>query len=138
MGATLSGLSQETLQDRYGHDLLEHWDDEWVAPQRALLREWRLRSLEALSTQATADGDGGLAIQAALMVLEADPYRETAIRKVIDACLQDGNRALAVLHYGVFAERLYADIGVPPVNDLAAAIPGVSSSVIRRQLPARG
>jgi DNA-binding SARP family transcriptional activator len=121
----LAALTPADLRARYGHDLLEDWDYDWLEPHRAALREWRIRTLEGLSAQAAMTGHSGIAAQAALLALQSDPYRETAIRLLIDACLHDGNRAVAYRYYDDFARRLVSECGVEPTPSLV--------EVVRRQ-----
>lgn len=86
-----------------GAELLPDWDDEWLLADRERLRQLRLHVLEAQAGRLSADGRYGLALEAALTALRADPLRESVHRTVIGIHLAEGNvvearRALVACH----------------------------------------
>jgi DNA-binding SARP family transcriptional activator len=93
-------------------ELLPAWDDDWVAEERALLHQLRLRALENLTARLLncADVDG--ALQAAMRAVTIDPLRERAHRALILVHLADGNHAEAVRVYRSFKQRLSDELGV--------------------------
>ena len=93
-------------------ELLPAWDEDWVADERALLHQLRLRALEDLTAYLLdcADIDG--ALQAAMRAVAIDPLRESANRALILVHLADGNHAEAVRVYRSFQRRLNDELSV--------------------------
>ena len=91
-----------SLPERYASGELEDALDAFrsacaaaTAAVRERLRQLRLHALEAAAAQLSALGSYGLALDAALTALRADPLRESAHRAVIRVHLAEGNVAEA-------------------------------------------
>jgi DNA-binding SARP family transcriptional activator len=93
-------------------ELLPTWDDDWVADERALLHQLRLRALEDLSAYLLDRADVDGALQAAMRAVTIDPLRESANRALILVHLADGNHAEAVRVYRSFKRRLSDELRV--------------------------
>lgn len=101
--AVESALPEE-LVGLLGQDLLPGWAEEWVAAERERFRRVRLHALESLCRRLTEAGRHAAAIRAGLLVVSADPLRESARRALIEAHLAAGNVSEAVHQYEAFAE----------------------------------
>jgi len=95
-------------------DLLPDWDDEWLLTDRERLRQLRLHMCEAVAERLFRSGRHGLALDAALSALSADPLRESAYRLVIRIHLAEGNLAVAQQAYADCTRVLLREIGVRP------------------------
>jgi len=116
---------EPTLQYVEG-DLLPDWTDEWLTVDRERLRQLRLHVLETLAGRLAAEGLFGMAMEAALAALQADPLRESAHRAVIRIHLAEGNLAEAVQAYRQCRALLARDVGVAPSPEttrLVSALP---------------
>jgi DNA-binding SARP family transcriptional activator len=95
-------------------ELLPEWDDEWVSVEREHVRQVRLHALEILSERLVSERRFGLAIEAALASLRADPLRESAHRAVVAVHLAEGNRSEALRHFREYDELLRVQLGIEP------------------------
>jgi len=115
--AVLEGATDVPLERTLQHvegDLLPDWTDDWLTVDRERLRQLRLHVLETLAGRLAAAGLFGIAMEAALTALRADPLRETAHRAVIRIHLAEGNLAEAVAAYRHCRALLARDVGVAP------------------------
>jgi DNA-binding SARP family transcriptional activator len=96
--------------------LLPRWSGTWVEERRADLERTRLRSLEALA--ATGVGLAGTELstarRAAQALMDADPYRESGHRFMMQALTLEGNVAQAMLVFDALRARLRDDLGIAP------------------------
>ena len=94
---------RQTLDDlspaSFAADLLPSWYDDWVIVERERLRQIRVHALEELSRRLAAGHRYGDAIDAALAAIAADPLRESAHRRLIEAHLAEGNVSEAIRQY---------------------------------------
>lgn len=100
--------------DLLAGDLLPDLSDEWLEPFRLHRHQLRLSALEALCDRLLSEGRPGLAVQAAMTAVAAEPLRETAQRRLIRALVAEGNRAQALRHYRDFCQVLRAELGIAP------------------------
>jgi len=126
---TASARARDVLRDhgsdlgdddsiRLAGDLLPDWYDDWVLIERERFRQLRLHALEALCAAFLAAGAHGLAVEAGLACMAADPLRESAHRALIRVHLAEGNQAEAVRQYQLY-RRLVADqLGLAPSPEL--------------------
>jgi len=106
----------ELLANLY-EDLLPDWDDDWLSDHQYRYRQLRLTTLETLSGSLTAAGHHGPAVQTALAAVQADSLRDSAHESLIRACLAQGNRHEAYLHYTTYRRILRDELGLdPPAN----------------------
>ena len=95
-------------------DLLPDWDEDWLSDERERLRQLRLHLLEAEADRLTTAGRFGLALDAAMRALRADPLRESAHRAVIRIHLAEGNPAQARGALDRCIDVLERELGVRP------------------------
>ena len=95
-------------------DLLPGWYDDWLLPERERMRQIRLHRLESLCRHFSAQGQHGLAIEAGLAAVAADPLRESAQRMLIAAYLAEGNTSEAVRQFDAFATQLREALDIAP------------------------
>lgn len=107
-------LVAEALQTNLYDDLLPDWDDDWIGDHQYRHRQLRLTALETLSGYLTAAGHHGAAVQAALAAVQADSLRDSAHESLIRACLAQGNRHEAYLHYTTYRRILRDELGLDP------------------------
>jgi DNA-binding SARP family transcriptional activator len=105
--------------DALNHDLLPDWDQEWLRPEQQRFRSLRLHCLEALCEQLVQQGRYGQAADAALAVVHADPFRESAHGQLIRIYLAEGNRNEAVQHFLAYRRNLGEELGLSPSPEIA-------------------
>jgi DNA-binding SARP family transcriptional activator len=120
--STVESQAPEELVELLAQDLLPGWTDGWVAPERERFRRVRLHALESLCRRLTEAGRPEPAIRAGLLVVAAEPLRESARRALIEAHLAAGNVSEAVHQYEAFAEGC-AKLGRTPCAELSAFFP---------------
>jgi DNA-binding SARP family transcriptional activator len=98
----------------FSTDLLPHWDEPWVEPEREAYRQLRLHVLEHLSKRLTKLGRFAEAMEAALLAVEGGPFRESAHRAVIRALAAEGNRGEAMNRYTDLCAVLDRELGIEP------------------------
>jgi DNA-binding SARP family transcriptional activator len=106
--------------------LLPFWYEDWVQTAREELDRMRVRALEVLCEQFTAQGRFGEAIEAGLSAVTSEPLRESAHKVLITAHLAEGNRSEAHRHYALYEELLDQELGVAPSPDLQRLVSGRS------------
>jgi DNA-binding SARP family transcriptional activator len=114
-------------QLRLTGDLLPDWYDEWVLIERERFRQLRLHALETLCRQFAARHRFAQAIEAGLAAVASEPLRESAHRALIQAYLEEGNRAEAIRQYRRCGEVLRQELGIEPspvTQALAGALTG--------------
>lgn len=109
-----------SLIERFEHDLLPDWYDEWIILHRERWRQIRLHALESLADVLREAGDWATATEAGLAALRADPLRETAHRVLIQTSLSEGNRPEALRQYHVYEMTMRDELGLPPSPEIAA------------------
>jgi DNA-binding SARP family transcriptional activator len=92
--------------------ILPGWDEEWLVVERERYRMTRLRALERSAEAMLARGDHIGALEAALASVDAEPYRETAHRLVIQIHIAEGNNAQAVKAYHAYRSLVASDLSV--------------------------
>ena len=93
---------------------------EWCERRREYLRGLRIRALEVRASVALANADAVGAATDAAVVVELEPYRETAYALLMKAHAAAGNPAQAVATYGALRERLASDLGTQPSPETEA------------------
>lgn len=109
----------ETLLAR---DLLPDWTEDWVLIRREYHAQLRLRALEALCRKLNEMRRFGHAVQVGILVVAAEPLRESAQRALIAAHLADGNMAAALERYDTFRELLRDELGLEPSPPMQALV----------------
>ncbi len=93
----------------------------WVEQQRRSLRDIRIRALTVRSTTALSAGDPVGSAADAELVIDLDPYRESAYVQLMRAHVAAGNAALAVATYERLRRTLAEGMGVGPSPATEAA-----------------
>jgi predicted ATPase/DNA-binding SARP family transcriptional activator len=110
----------ERAVELYGGDFLAGIDDQWLRPVRSALRERQAGLLSLIAERARRSGDPAKAAEYARRALDIDPHREDALRALVGAVGDSGNRASAAEAYREFAQRLLTDLGVEPAAETTA------------------
>lgn len=133
--AVESALPEE-LVGLLGQDLLPGWTEEWAAAERERFRRVRLHALESLCRRLTEAGRHEAAIRAGLLVVTADPLRESACRALVEAHLAVGEVSEAVRRYDAYAEtRLKLGLGpAPELSDFFPPSPAWPVLRVRRPI----
>jgi DNA-binding SARP family transcriptional activator/tetratricopeptide (TPR) repeat protein len=113
----------------YRGDLLEGFDDEWLEAPRERLRELQVRMLLGLIAEAREAKAPAVGIGYARQLLAIDPWREDAIRALIELRNAHGDRAGALATYRDFVKRLEADMGVAPMPETTRAYDRVATEM---------
>lgn len=106
------------------HDLLPSWYDDWVTIERERLRQLRLHALEAVCAALTAAGRYAEAVEAGLAAVAAEPLRESAHRRLIEAHLAEGNTSEALRQFHLYRQLLRQELSLEPslhLRELLAA-----------------
>jgi DNA-binding SARP family transcriptional activator len=72
-------------------DLLPDWDEDWLRSDSQQWHELRVHALESLSGRLRELGRFGLAIEAALAAIEAEPLRENGYAALVRVYLAEGD-----------------------------------------------
>jgi DNA-binding SARP family transcriptional activator len=121
--AALQPREVELLKD----DLLPGWYEEWLAPAQVLFHLQRIQALEQVCRRSARIGDYGLATNAGLAAVCAEPLRESAVVALVEAHLHEGNRYEAVRRYHEYAHLLRRELNVAPGAELEALISQVGT-----------
>jgi DNA-binding SARP family transcriptional activator len=99
--------------------LLPRWSGRWIEERRIDLERTRLRSLEALAACGVglAGTELSTAKRAAQALIDADPYRESGHRFMMQALTLEGNTAQALLVFDGLRTRLRDDLGIAPSEE---------------------
>jgi DNA-binding SARP family transcriptional activator len=100
-------------------ELLPGWYDDWVLMERERLRQRLLHAMEALSRLHREAGRWALAIEAAMVAVNAEPLRESAQRELLECHLAEGNWSEGRRGYDSYRALLRREVGVEPHPDLA-------------------
>lgn len=98
----------------YSGDLYERCAEEWIFFDRERLRSLQMSNLAQLTAEARMRNAYLQALQYAELMLALDPWREDALRSVLEIRALLGDRSGAAAEYERFAERLQSELGVTP------------------------
>ncbi len=101
-------------------DLLPNCGEEWIRIARERLRTRRLELLDRELAAAERAVDHRAAAKAARGILEADPWREDAVRSLMRARFGLGDRAGAIAECAAFTARIAAELGIEPMVETLA------------------
>ncbi len=101
----------------YRGDLYRTCDEEWMYFERERLRNMQIGNLAALSQDAERALDHVAAAEYARALIEVEPWREDAVRVLMRARMQTGDRAGALAEYERFRSRLADEMGVEPMQE---------------------
>jgi DNA-binding SARP family transcriptional activator/tetratricopeptide (TPR) repeat protein len=117
----------------YRGELLEDFDDEWIAGQRARLRAAYLATLEQL-IRALAPEQAEVALPYALRLVAEEPLHEQALASLMQIQSQLGRYDAAFRQYERFRELLEAELGVPPLPETRRLAASIRSEYLARTL----
>ena len=120
----------EAASRLYGGDLLAGNEEEWVVAERERLREAFVAATLRAASDAAARFDHAEVETLALRLLEHDPWREDALRRLMTARYERADRAGALAAFDAFAQRLHDELGVGPAPETDAL-----AGMIRRERP---
>ncbi|MFQ5613580.1 MAG: BTAD domain-containing putative transcriptional regulator [Anaerolineae bacterium] len=115
---TISLLQQATAL--YRGDLLANLYDDWLLVERERLHILFTDNLAGLSQALQAQGRLRQAIAVTQRLLEDDPLRESAHRRLMELYYASGDRARALHQYQVCSQRLAAELGAKPLPETRA------------------
>lgn len=95
------------------------WMDEWMFFNRERLRSLQMANLALLTADARERKAYLQALQYAQLMLALDPWREDALRSVIEIRGLLGDNSGALVEYERFAQRLNDELGVAPSDETA-------------------
>lgn len=106
--------------DLYAGDLLEALYDDWVFVPREKYRSIYLSALSDLVVQSRSRRDFARAIGYAQRILTAEPWREDALRHLMAARYEAGDRAGALAEFQRFGAHVKRELGVDPMPETIA------------------
>ena len=86
----------------------------WMLAEKDRLRETLLHCLETLAGQAVAQNDVQQAIAFTRRIVEIEPWREDAQRRLIELLAESGQRTAALKQYELCRQVLLEELGVEP------------------------
>jgi predicted ATPase/DNA-binding SARP family transcriptional activator len=117
----------------YRSDLLEGLYDDWLLMERERLRELYLQALECLSQLEKSAGRYQSALEVASLLAQADPWRSSAQRQVMQLYFCLGRPEAALAQFEAYRRTLNAELGAEPEPEtlaLARAIAGHSTNAV--------
>ncbi|MDB5094594.1 MAG: hypothetical protein JWO85_2695 [Candidatus Eremiobacteraeota bacterium] len=117
----------------YRGDLLDGAEDEWVVVERERLRTFYLDALRDVCVAARRRRDFAAAIRSAERLLSYDDMREDALRELIGARYEDGDRSGALATYERFASRLREALDVEPMPETVALRDAIFAGLTLRE-----
>lgn len=103
-------------------ELLPALPDDWVLFERERVRHRLLHAFEAQSRRLLAAGRYAEALDVALLIVCADPLRETAQRALIECHLAERNLAEAARAYRMYRTLLQHELGEEPGEALTQLV----------------
>ncbi len=100
--------------------LLESWTEDWVLESRLQRTEAYLNTLETLADHALKEDKPESAIPYLRLVLNADPFRDTACRALIQALHRSSNFSSATETYRAFRLLLREELNCDPDPETTA------------------
>lgn len=104
----------------YTGDLYRGCEEEWLYFDRERLRNMQITNLAALAQDAERALDHVAAASYARDLLELEPWREDAVRVLMRARMQTGDRGGALAEFERFRIRLDDEMGVEPMQETQA------------------
>jgi DNA-binding SARP family transcriptional activator len=118
-------------------EILPGWDDAWLAAERERYRQLRLHALERAGGRFVRSGDFARAIEVGLAAVEAEPFRESAHRLLIEAHLGEGNAGEAARQYVAYRRLASEELGVSPSARMEALIEPIRAAITTIDPPPR-
>ncbi len=119
----------------YRGPLLEGCAEEWVTGERRVREENYLSALHKLGEMASVGGDGSAAIKYFRMAVQADPFRETAQRALIQALASVGDYGAAAQAYRDLRLLLRRELNTDPDPETIALFQRLRSQARHQTQP---
>ncbi len=129
----------EQWSEAVGHyrgELLAECDDEWLIDERERFRDAHVTNLERLAAHERSTGCNAAAVAAAQELLRLEPWREVAVRVLMETRHAMGDRAGALAEYERFSQRLRDDLDVEPMPETTALYRDLVQRVVHVPLQA--
>jgi DNA-binding SARP family transcriptional activator len=132
----LTGVANETgiaaAVELYRGDLLEGYEDEWLVVERERLRALYLEALRGLCAARRRARDFTAAVQYAERLLSYDDLQEDALRELMSARYEQGDRSAALAVYERFAWRLRDALDIAPMPETVALRDAIAAGLALR------
>jgi len=112
--------ARDAALDLHTGEFLMGFDDEWLLTERERLHAILCDGLIDASVDARRRRDFVRAADFAERLLQADEWREDAIRALMAARYESGDRSAAIAAFERFAQRLGHELGVEPMPETIA------------------
>lgn len=122
---------------RYGGDLLDDCDDQWLIAERDRLRAVYLGALRSLVEALVDRGEPADALNLGRELVRAEPLDESHHRLLIAAYTGVGDRVGALRAYHECAAQLQAELGVEPAEETQRLYRAVTRSRLEQSAPPR-
>jgi predicted ATPase/DNA-binding SARP family transcriptional activator len=122
-------LTATQAVELYSGDLADRLDDEWLQSPRERLRELQSSLLWGLIESTRGQREPRRATAFALQLAQHDPWREDAVRALIELRYHQGDRAGALQTYRDFVQRLRTQLDVEPMRETAAVYERVLNAI---------
>jgi basic membrane lipoprotein Med (substrate-binding protein (PBP1-ABC) superfamily)/DNA-binding SARP family transcriptional activator len=113
-------LAAELAESLAGSPFLPGDDGPWVEAKRRELAEVRTRALGVLAEASLKAGNPAGAVRWAELAVEAEPFRESGYRRLMEAHITAGNRAEALQVYERCRRLLADELGAYPSPETEA------------------
>lgn len=101
----------------YSGDLLEDVYDDWCSHERDRLHQFWLAALDRYSRALQSAGQWSEALRTVQRWIAAEPFDETAQRRLMQLYAFQGDRARAIHAYQAFARMLLEELGTEPLPE---------------------
>ncbi len=108
--------------DMFLVELLPGWYDDWVVFERERTAQLHLRFLEAMTHRLLALGQTTKALDVALRVVDADPFRERSQRALLAVYRSEGSLGEALRQYERYRRLIRETFGCEPSPELRAMV----------------
>lgn len=117
--ATAPPIDAQRAVDLYRGDLMESFDEPWVEPTRARLRE-RLAAVGHAALDSRVELQARSAIVLAKRLIAHDPLDEVAVRALLERRIEIGDRIGALREFEQFRKLARDEFGVEPSQETRA------------------
>jgi len=115
----------------YSGDLLEDVYDEWCLPEREKLRRAYLTTLDHFSQALQSAGQLEEALTYVQKWTAAEPFDESAQRRMMRLYALIGDRARAIQQYQAFAQTLQDELGTEPLPETQSLLRAIQDGDLR-------
>ena len=112
-------------------EILVDWDDDWLVADRERFRILRLEALERAADFLLGQGQLSRALEVAVVVMVAEPLRESTRRVIAEIQISQGNIANVIRGYEEYRTLLRQELGLEPTPALDAIVTRVAGEFIQ-------